>query len=207
MYPNPIQEFIARFASLPSIGPRQASRLAFHLLKKSTGELQDYANVILALHQDLNVCAECFYVSGGKDKNCEICNDPERDQSVICVVEKETDAAAIEKTGRFKGLYHILGGTISKLEPESYKKLRVKELFERIKTSQKEKTPVKEAILALNPTPEGDMTALYLERVLKATGVKITRLGRGLPSGADMEFADEETLGEALDSRKEMKTK
>ncbi|KKU39847.1 MAG: Recombination protein RecR [Candidatus Azambacteria bacterium GW2011_GWD2_46_48] len=183
---------------MPSIGPRQASRLAFHLLKKSTGELQDYANVILALHQDLNVCAECFYVSGGKDKNCEICNDPERDQSVICVVEKETDTAAIEKTGRFKGLYHILGGTISKLEPESYKKLRVKELFERIKTSQKEKTPVKEAILALNPT---------LERVLKATGVKITRLGRGLPSGADMEFADEETLGEALDSRKEMKTK
>ena len=207
MYPNPIQEFIARFASLPSIGPRQASRLAFHLLKKSTGELQGYANVILALHENLNVCAECFYVSGGKDKNCEICNDPERDQSVICVVEKETDAVAIEKTGRFKGLYHILGGTISKLEPESYKKLRVKELFERIKTSQKDKTPVKEAILALNPTPEGDMMALYLERVLKATGVKITRLGRGLPSGADMEFADEETLGEALDSRKEMKTK
>lgn len=205
MFPKPIQEIVARLSSLPSIGPRQASRLAFYLLKRPAHELQSIAKAILALQQDINLCGRCFYVSERKDKLCEICADTSRDRSVVCVVEKETDAATIEKTGAYKGLYHILGGMISNLSPESHKKLRVNELFKRVKEKRETERPVKEVILAFNPTPEGDMTALYLEKELRASGAKITRLGRGLPNGADMEFADEETLGEALASRKSLK--
>lgn len=205
MFPKPIQEVAARLSSLPSIGPRQASRLAFYLLKRPAHELQSIANAIMALQQNINLCNWCFYVSERKDKLCEVCADANRDRSVVCVVEKETDAATIEKTGAYKGLYHILGGMISKLSPESHKKLRVNELFKRVKESRETERPIKEVIFAFNPTPEGDMTALYLEKVLRTSGAKITRLGRGLPNGADMEFADEETLGEALASRKELK--
>lgn len=205
MYPKPIKDFITQFASLPSIGPRQASRLAFHLLKKPASEIQELAKVILALHENMNICGTCFNVSENADKTCRTCSDSSRNQNIICVIEKENDAAAIEKTGRFNGLYHILGGTISKIDPDSHKHLHINELFKRIKTSQTTANPVKEVIIALNPTPEGDMTAMYLERTLKANEIKITRLGRGLPNGADVEFADEDTLGEAIDARKEIK--
>lgn len=204
MYPDPIQKFIEKFSKLPSVGPRQAARFAFYLLKQGKKEIEEYGRLLLDLSQSIKICPICFYTalnSGNNNEDlCDICKDKSRNSEMICVVEKETDLISLEKTKKYHGLYHILGGQISPLEPESYKQIRIKELLERVKKSSGR---IKEIILATNPTVEGDLTARYLERVLKPFNLKITRLGRGLPTGGDIEFADPDTLGNALEQRKE----
>ncbi|KKS44250.1 MAG: recombination protein RecR [Candidatus Azambacteria bacterium GW2011_GWA2_42_9] len=203
MYPKPIKEFIDKFAKLPGIGPRQAARLAFWLLNGPKETRQNLKRVLEGLDKDARTCGLCHYVieNDGNDK-CHFCDNPSRDHKTICVVEKETDLATIERSGTYKGLYHVLGGLFSALDTAVPKHLKLPELINRIENRKKE---TEEVILALSPTHEGDLTAHYLERLLKPSKVKITRLGRGLPYGSDVEFADAQTLSGALESRKEIK--
>ena len=197
--PKPIEEFVKLFSSFPSIGQRQATRLAFYLVNQKKEKIKETIKAIEALEKEISICKECFlpfYNPKGKEKLCPICSDPRRKKDIICVVEKETDLLTIENSHQYNGLYHILGGVISPTDPESYKKLKVKSLLVRIK-----KNKVKEIIIATNPTTAGDLTAMYLEKVLKEAGVKISRLGRGLPTGGEIEFADPETIASALKRR------
>lgn len=205
MYPKTIQNFIEKFSKLPGIGPRQAARLAFWLLNGPKETRQNLKKAFENLDKDAKTCDLCHYVveNDGNDK-CHFCDNPARDYSTICVVEKETDLATIEKSGVYKGLYHVLGGLFSALDTAMPKNLKMPELVKRIENSQKNKN-VEEIILALSPTHEGDLTAYYLEKLLRSLKVKVTRLGRGLPYGSDVEFADAKTLSGALESRKEIK--
>ena len=212
MYPKPIKEFIDRFSKLPGIGPRQAARLAFWILNNSKTLRQDLKKALEGLDTDAQTCPACFFVidgstsspqDGGNDK-CHFCDNPSRDRKTICVVEKETDLATIERSGTYKGLYHVLGGLFSALDTAVPKNLRLPELINRVAGRAKDEK-MEEIIIALSPTHEGDLTAHYLERSLKPLKVKITRLGRGLPYGSDVEFADAQTLSGALESRKEFK--
>jgi recombination protein RecR len=170
-------------------------------------EKKDIDELILELSklkERIKFCQFCFNPFEGENNLCQICSDPLRDKSLLCVVEKEQDLVSIEKTKKYKGLYFILGGLVSRLKKEEIEKLRIKELILRIKNPEKFgiKANFKEIILALNPTTEGEATALYLERKLKDFGKKISRLGKGLPVGAELEYADEETLRSALEGRK-----
>ncbi|MDP2638913.1 MAG: toprim domain-containing protein [Candidatus Azambacteria bacterium] len=230
MYPKPVKNFIDKFSKLPSIGPRQAARLAFWLLNEEKNIRDDLKKALEELDNETDICPVCFFVTvaGGKegngtsrqkprqfrhgddqsrhgDGNCHFCNNPARDHQTICVVEKETDLTTIEKSGGYKGLYHVLGGLFSALDTAIPKKLKIPELINRVETKKNDGKKIEEIILALSPTHEGDLTAHYLERLLKPLKIKITRLGRGLPYGADVEFADAQTLSGALDDRKEIK--
>ena len=205
MYPKTIQNFIEKFSKLPGIGPRQATRLAFWLLKGSKEIRQNLKQALESLDKDARTCELCHYVIENDGNNkCHFCDNPSRDHTTICVVEKETDLATIEKSGVYKGLYHVLGGLFSALDTAVPKNLKMPELVKRIENLKKNKS-VEEIILALSPTHEGDLTAYYLEKLLKPLKVKVTRLGRGLPYGSDVEFADAQTLSGALESRKEIK--
>jgi len=211
MYPISIQKLIEQFSKFPTVGPRTAARFVFYLLKLSKEESGQLSESISSLQKEVKLCSFCFKPFEGENNVCEICSDNRRDKSLLCVVEKEIDLETIEKTKKYIGLYFILGGTVSKLMKEDIEKLRIKELRERIEN-------VKEIIIATNPTTEGEATALYLERLLKpftavqafgseaqarrGNPVRITRLGRGLPVGGELEYADEETLSSALDNRK-----
>ena len=197
--PKPIEEFVKLLSSFPSIGQRQATRLAFYLVNQKKEKIKETIKVIEKLEKEISICQECFmpfYNPTGKEKLCPICSNQKRRKDIICVVEKETDLITIENSHQYTGLYHILGGIISPTNPESYKKLRIKPLLNRIS-----KNKVKEIIIATNPTTSGDLTAMYLEKVLKETGVKISRLGRGLPTGGEIEFADPETIASAIKRR------
>jgi len=197
--PKPIENFVKLFSSFPSIGQRQATRLAFYLVGRKKEKIKEIAKAIEALEKEMSICQQCFmpfHNPKKKEKLCSICSDPRRKKDIICVVEKETDLLTIENSHQFNGLYHILGGVISPADPESYKKLRIKPLLTRIK-----KNKIKEIIIATNPTTAGDLTSMYLEKALKETGVKISRLGRGLPTGGEIEFADPETIASALKRR------
>lgn len=207
MYSPSIQKLIDLFSKFPTVGPRTASRFVFYLLKLPKEEIKELTSAILKLQENVKLCKFCYKSFEKNEKDgelCEICRDPRRNKSLICLVEKETDLIPIEKTKKYQGLYFILGGTVSALKKADIQKLRTKELAERIKS----RPEIKEIILALNPTTEGEATALYLERLLKrfavAQGnpVRITRLGRGLPTGGELEYADEETLSSALESRR-----
>lgn len=205
MYSPKIQRLIDLFVKFPGVGPRTAARLVFYLVKADRKEVQGLGKAIFDLKKSLNFCSFCFKsfkVSG--NKLCEICSDPRRDKTLLCVIEKEIDLASIEKNKLYKGLYFILGGSISKLKKEDINRIRIKELKERIKNPRSFgiDSDLKEIILALNPTVEGESTSLYLERELKDLDKKITRLGRGLPSGAELEYADEKTLISAFKNRK-----
>ncbi len=216
MYPKPIKEFIEKFSKLPGIGPRQAARLAFWLLNNPKNNLQDLKKALEGLDTEVQICPSCFFTIDGsissprvgsaslttKEKGgCHFCDNPGRDYKTICVVEKETDLATVEKSGGYKGLYHVLGGLFSAMDTAIPKQLKMPELVNRIQNS----LDTEEVILALSPTHEGDLTAYYLERLLKPLKVKVTRLGRGLPYGSDVEFADAQTLSGALESRRETK--
>lgn len=203
MYPKPVKEFIEKFAKLPGIGPRQAARLAFWLLNGPETIRQDLKNALENLDKNAKTCSSCHFVNDGDDQ-CHFCDDPARDHKTICVVEKETDLATIEKSNVYKGLYHVLGGLFSALDTAIPKNLKMPELISRLE-NKKGKEKFEEIILALSPTHEGDLTAHYLEKLLRPLKVKVTRLGRGLPYGSDVEFADAQTLSGALESRKEMK--
>ncbi|HXF58136.1 MAG TPA: recombination mediator RecR [Actinomycetota bacterium] len=197
MYEGPIQDLIDELSRLPGIGPKSAQRLAFHLVKAPAQEARRLAEAIVAAKEKVRFCRECFGVAEGE--LCRICRDPGRDPTVICVVEEAKDQAAIEKAGVVKGRYHVLGGAISPLEGVGPEDLRVQELLDRVK-----RDGVVEVILATNPNLEGNATAMYVAGLLKPLGVRVTRLASGLPVGGDLEYADEVTLGQALEGRREM---
>ena len=206
MYPKPIKDFIDKFSRLPGIGPRQAARLAFWLLNGEKNIREDLKKALENLDREIKTCQSCYFaIENNGDNKCHFCDNPSRDHKTICVIEKETDLATIEKSGGYKGLYHVLGGLFSALDTAIPKNLKIPELINRIESKKGGDKKVEEVILALSPTHEGDLTAHYLERLLKPLKVKITRLGRGLPYGSDVEFADAKTLSGALESRKEIK--
>ncbi|MEK7134972.1 MAG: recombination mediator RecR [Patescibacteria group bacterium] len=206
MYPKPIKDFIDKFSRLPGIGPRQAARLAFWLLNGEKNTREDLKKALEGLGKEVKTCKSCYFAIENNDNNqCHFCDNPARDHKTICVVEKETDLATVEKSGGYKGLYHVLGGLFSALDTAIPKNLKIPELIKRIESKKSGNKKFEEVILALSPTHEGDLTAHYLERLLKPLKVKITRLGRGLPYGSDVEFADSQTLSGALESRKEIK--
>ncbi len=197
MFEGPIQDLIDELSRLPGIGPKSAQRLAFYMVKAPPEDAKRLAEAILAAKERVRFCRECFSVSEGD--LCRICRDPGRDYTVICVVEESKDQAAIEKAGVIKGRYHVLGGAISPLEGIGPDDLRVQELLDRVGRDH-----VQEVILATNPNLEGNATAMYVAALLKPIGVKVTRLASGLPVGGDLEYADEVTLGQALEGRREM---
>ncbi len=198
MYPKSIQKLIDLFSKFPTVGPRTAARFVFYLLKLQKEEIENLTSSITNLKEKVKLCKLCFYPFEDEGELCEICRNPNRDKSLLCVVEKEPDLLTIEKIKKYIGLYFILGGTVSALKKADIKNLRTKQLLERAKNPE-----IKEIIIATNSTTEGEATALYLERLLKPLNKKITRLGRGLPVGAELEYADEETLSSALESRRE----
>ncbi len=202
MYPQPIERLIKIFSGFPGIGPRTACRFVFYLLHTPQKEIDVLLDAVTCLKQQVGVCKLCFnpFSFAGNEKSeeaCLICLDKTRNQELLCIVEKESDLEAIEKTKNFQGFYFILGGTVGRLKQREIQGIRIKELKERLK----DKT-VKEVILATNLTTEGETTALFLERVLAPLRLKMTRLGRGLPIGSELEYADEETLKHALESRR-----
>lgn len=193
----PLEKLIEQFESLPGIGRKTAQRLAYHLLKLSPQETQSFADSILNAHKEIHYCKYCCNLT---DQDiCSICSNKSRDGSVICVVEDPRDVMAIERTHEFYAQYHVLHGTISPLNGVGPDQLYIKELLERIKQGI-----VKEVIMATNPTVEGEATAMYLSKLLKPLGIKVTRLAYGIPVGADLEYADEVTLVRALNGRREI---
>lgn len=195
MLPNSLKNLIDHFSKLPGIGQRAATRLVFFLLNQPTQDLKDFAQSIIELKTKTKICQNCFNLSS--ETLCTICSDKKRNPLIICMVENILDIIPLERTKQFGGLYHVLGGLISPTEGLTPEKLKIKELVARIKKHPEQV----EVILAFNPTVEGDATALYLERILKPLGAKITRLARGLSAGGDLEYTDEATLINALKNR------
>ncbi len=192
---EPVARLIEEFSKLPGIGPKTAQRLTFYLLRGSREEATSLAEAILWMKEKVGFCRVCFNIS--EDDVCGVCASDARDRSVICVVEEPLDVLALERTGEYKGTYHVLHGAISPIDGIGPDKLRIAELVDRVKGSD-----VSEVIIATNPNTEGDVTAAYLARVLAPLGVKATRLARGLPAGGDLEYADELTLARALEGRR-----
>ncbi len=197
MFEGPIQDLVDELSRLPGIGPKSAQRLAFYMVKAPAEDARRLAEAIVAAKEKVRFCRECYSVSEGE--LCRICRDPGRDATVICVVEESKDQAAVEKAGVIRGRYHVLGGAISPLEGIGPDDLRVQELLDRVG-----RNGVGEVILATNPNLEGNATAMYIAALLKPIGVRVTRLASGLPVGGDLEYADEVTLGQALEGRREM---
>ncbi len=197
---SPLKNLIDQLSKLPEIGPRAATRLAFFMLNQPESYLKNLAKTIEELKLKTKTCRTCFNLTSSAI--CSICSDTKREKNIICVVEDILDIIPIERTRRYRGTYHVLGGLIAPVEGLTPDKLRIKELTERIKQLQKNSKTAIEIILALNPTTEGDTTALYLERTLKPLNVKITRLGRGISTGSDLEYTDETTLINALQNRR-----
>ena len=197
MFDGPLQRLIDELARLPGIGKKSAQRMAFHLLAIEEADALRLAQSITDLREQLGICRRCFNVTSSDE--CNICRDPRRDGSVVCVVERAQDIAVIERTQEFRGRYHVLGGSISPIGGVGPGQLRISELGDRIAAEG-----ITELIVATNPTVEGDVTAMYLARELKPTGVRITRLAMGLPVGGDLDYADELTLGRALTGRMEI---
>jgi recombination protein RecR len=195
--PEPIARLIGEFSRLPGIGPKSASRLTFYLLRNSREQADALSTAITDVKDKITFCTVCHNVT--EDDPCAICADPGRDRGKICVVEEPLDVLALERTGAYKGLYHVLHGAIQPLEGITPDKLRIPELLRRVKLGEAD-----EVILATNPNMEGEATAMYLVRQLVPLGVHVTRLARGLPIGGDLEYADEVTLARAIEGRREM---
>lgn len=195
--PAALAALIEQLVRLPGIGPKTAQRLAFHVLKEPRDAAAALADALVALKDRTRLCQRCFNLC--ESELCGVCLDARRDGGVLCVVEEINDLLAIEKTREFRGLYHVLGGSLSPLDGRGPEQIRVKELQARLESSS-----VHEVILATNPNVEGEATALYLLRVLKPFPVRLTRIARGLPMGGDLEYADEATLARALEGRREI---
>ncbi|MBU1921349.1 recombination mediator RecR [bacterium] len=189
-----LDKLVTLIAKLPGLGRKSASRIALHLLQSSTEEALELAQAIQAVKEKIHLCASCGNLT--EDKLCRICTDPKRDTRLVCVVESPTEIIRLEKTAVFRGLYHVLGGTLSPLDGVGPESLRIQELKNRLHESQ-----INEVILALSPTTDGDTTSLYLMRELKEYGVKVSRIARGVPVGADIEHVDEVTLARAMVDR------
>ncbi|MFA4834013.1 MAG: recombination mediator RecR [Patescibacteria group bacterium] len=196
-FPLAIQNLIEHFSHFPSVGPKTAQRYVFYLLKQPTEELQKLAQFIAELKEKTITCSRCLSLA--ESNPCPICADKKRRQDIICIVASTQDMLTLEATSQYNGLYHILGGLINTIEEIKPEQLNIKQLIEKI-----EKDGIKEIILALNPTLEGETTVLYLVKLLKPYKIKITRLAKGLPTGADLEYADEITLANALKYRNEL---
>lgn len=204
MLPKPVENLIKQLAKLPGIGPKFAERLVFFLASRPKEYGQGIAYALMEFNKKIKNCKQCGNISG--EELCPICEDPRRDKTKICVIETASDILAVEKTGQYRGLYHVLGGLISphrNLLPEN---LRIKQLIERISPRGGKNTAenIEEIIIATNPTVEGDATALYLAKTLEPFGLKITRLARGLPTGGELEYMDETTLTNALVGRRKI---
>ncbi len=200
MYPRQIQRLIQLFSQFPTVGSRTAARFVFHLLRAPKSEVRELVEAIAELRNQIALCKLCFQPFDASEKTeelCMICRDKTRNQEILCVVEKESDLESLEAIKEYKGLYLILGGAVDPLQKEQRDTLRMKELQDRLS-----KSPIKEVIIATNPTTEGEATAFYIERMLKDSNVKLTRLGRGLPIGAELEYADPETLKQSLENRR-----
>lgn len=197
--PEPIQNLIEAFAALPGIGPKSASRLTFYLLKAPEGLAQNLAEALVGLKEKTSTCPVCFNIMTAGRERCEVCGDPARQQDCICVVEEPLDVLALERTGGYRGAYHVLHGALSPMQGIQPEDLRIKELLGRITAGG-----VREVILATNPSMEGDATAIYLKGVLANKVQRVTRLARGLPTGGDLEYTDQSTLLRALAGRQEM---
>jgi recombination protein RecR len=202
LFAGPIQDLIDELSKLPGIGPKSAQRVAFHLLKTTPAEAQRLAQAIVEVKEKVRLCRRCFNLAD--QELCEFCRDTRRDASVICVVQEPPDIVAVERTREFRGLYHVLHGAISPIDGVGPDDLRISELLERLNRSGNGDGTVREVIIATNPNTEGGATAMYLARLLVPLGVEVTRLASGLPVGGDLEYADEVTLGRALEGRRKM---
>ena len=195
--PEPVARLIEEFSRLPGVGPKSASRLTFYLLRHSREQAEALANAIVDLKDRIILCSVCYNVT--EHDPCPVCTNPNRERAKVCVVEEPLDVLALERTGIYKGLYHVLHGTINPIEGITADKLKINELLRRVKLGD-----IDEVILATNPNMEGEATSMYLQRQLVPLGVRVTRLARGLPIGGDLEYADEVTLARALEGRREM---
>lgn len=197
LYTKPLARLIEELEKLPGIGPKSAQRLAFHLIKQSTQSVQNLATALVEAKAQIKFCSVCSNLSA--DDPCDICRSPNRDPATICLVAEPKDLVALERTREYKGGYHVLGGLISPLDGVGPEQLKIKELLVRLQSGE-----VSEIILALNPSVEGEATTLYLGRLLKPMGVRVTRIAFGLPIGGDLEYADEMTLVKALEGRRDI---
>jgi recombination protein RecR len=197
---EPVARLIESFARLPGIGPKTAQRLTYHLLRAPDAEARTLAGALIAVRDQVVFCERCFNISD--QPLCPICRDPGRDMSRLCVVEEPLDVLALERTGEFKGLYHVLHGAISPIDGIGPDRLKVRELFARADDAKRAGEPLAEVILATNPTLEGEATAMYLAERLEDTVGVVSRIARGLPVGGDLEYADEVTLIRALQGRR-----
>ena len=196
-YSPSIEKLIESFERLPSIGHKTAVRLAFHILDLSKEETGEFINSIINAKEKLKYCSNCYNISDTDP--CPICSSPKRDNSVICVVEEVRDVMAMERTHEFKGVYHVLHGTISPMNGIGPEDIKIKELLNRIANND-----IKEIIIATNPRVEGEATAIYISKIIKPLGIKVTRIAHGIPVGGDLEYTDEVTLSKALEGRREL---
>ena len=196
-YPEPFARLIEALQRLPGIGPKTAQRLTFFLLKRPLDEVRELSEALLALKEKIGHCGSCFNVTD--EDPCRICADPARDARVLCVVEEPNDLLAMERTGEFRGRYHVLLGALSPLDGIGPEDIKVRELLARLETGD-----ATEVILATNPNVEGEATAIFLAKLLRPLGVRVTRIARGLPVGGDLEYADQVTLSKALEGRREI---
>lgn len=195
--PKPVMRLIEEFSRLPGIGPKTASRLTYFLLRAPAEQVQSLSEAIRQVKERTVLCSVCFNIA--ESSPCSICSSPDRDQSQICVVEEPLDVLAIERTRQYQGLYHVLHGAISPVEGIGPEELKIRELVQRVRNGG-----VHEVLLATNPNLEGEATAMYIARQILPLGVRVTRLARGLPIGGDLEYADEVTLAQALEGRREI---
>ncbi len=196
-YSGPISRLIEEFSKLPGVGRKTAQRLAFHVINMNINDVEALSKAILEAKKEIKYCSICYNIT---DKDpCSMCSNKNRDNGIICVVEDARDVAAMEKTKEFHGKYHVLNGVISPMDGIGPDMIRVKELIQRLGNQE-----VKEVIMATNPTIEGEATAMYIARLLKPMGIKVTRIAHGLPVGGDLEYADEVTITKALEGRREI---
>ncbi|WP_274363940.1 recombination mediator RecR [Paenibacillus thermotolerans] len=196
-YPEPIAKLIDSFSRLPGVGPKTAARLAFYVLRMKEDDVIDFAKALVNVKRNLHYCSVCCNITDTDP--CRICSDRTRDRSVICVVQEPRDLAAMERTKEFNGMYHVLQGAISPMEGIGPDEIKVAELLKRLANDE-----VQELILATNPNIEGEATSMYISRLVKPFGLKVTRIAHGLPVGGDLEYADEITLSKALEGRREL---
>lgn len=196
-YAPPIARLLEELERLPGIGPKSAQRIAYWLLTAESADAERLSSAITEVKRTIHFCPQCFNFAEGD--LCNVCADPERDRTAICVVEEPRDLVAVDRTGEFRGTYHVLQGAISPMDGIGPERLRIRELIDRLAPGE-----VTEVVIATNPNVEGETTALYLARLIKPLGIKVTRIASGLPVGGDLEFADEVTLGRALEGRREM---
>lgn len=202
LYAGPIQDLIDELARMPGIGPKSAQRVAFYLLQASTEDAKRLAHAIVEAKDKVRFCEKCFNVSD--QELCEYCRSTRRDATIICVVQDPPDIVAIERTREYQGLYHVLQGALSPIEGIGPEDLRVAELLDRLRTPEDGGPAVTEVIVATNPNIDGDATAMYLARLISPLGVLVTRLASGMPVGGDLEYADEVTLGRAIEGRRRL---